>query len=143
MKNGSARDNQRAGVLLDEGAKAASISLSVLAFRMASRRPFARAASCMSRTTLSELDIGRVHKQGDHLDVGNQLGQQLEPLGVKLAAENADARQVAARTGETGDEAGRDQVAATEEDDRDRRGCTFRRCYPSSCRLPRSRRLCG
>jgi hypothetical protein len=62
---------------------------------------------------------------------GNQLGKQLQPLRVQLEAENAEARQLAPRPGETGDQAGRDRVVAAEEDDRDRRGCAFRRGYPS------------
>ncbi len=49
--------------------------------------------------------IVRVHEQGDHPGLGNQLGQQLEPLGHQLDGEDADAREVAARPGETGDQA--------------------------------------
>ena len=56
--------------------------------------------------------IVRVHQQGDHPGLGNQLGQQLEPLGHQLGGEDADAREVAARPGETGDQADRDRVAA-------------------------------
>src|SRR6266702_1342206 len=70
--------------------------------------------------------IVRVDEQGDHLGLGNQLGKQLEPLGRQLAGEDADAREVAARPGETGDQAVRDRVAGPE-DDRDRRGGVFRR----------------
>jgi hypothetical protein len=45
------------------------------------------------------------HEQGDHPGLGNQLGQQLEPLGGQLNAEQAKARDAAARPRETGDEA--------------------------------------
>ena len=47
--------------------------------------------------------IVRVHEQGDHADLGNQLGQQLEPLWAQLGCHRADACEVAARPGETGD----------------------------------------
>src|SRR5438874_402153 len=35
----------------------------------------------------------------------NQLGKQFEPLGVQLDVKEADPREVAARTGKTGEEA--------------------------------------
>ena len=41
--------------------------------------------------------IARVHEQGDYPGLGNQLGQQVEPLGIQLVAEDADAREVAIR----------------------------------------------
>jgi hypothetical protein len=47
-------------------------------------------------------------------------------LGKQLDIHGVDAGEVAARPSETGDEAGLDRVAA-EEDDRDRRGRSFRR----------------
>src|SRR5712691_6566359 len=59
--------------------------------------------------------IVRVPEQGDHPGLRNQLGQQLEPLGIQLGGEVAEACEVAARPGETGDEAVRDRVAAAEE----------------------------
>ena len=71
--------------------------------------------------------IVRVHEEGDHPGLGNQLGKQLEPLGHQLGGDVAEAREVAARSGETGDEAHPDRVADVGEDDRDRRGCAFRR----------------
>ena len=67
-----------------------------------------------------------VHDQGDHPGLGDQLGQQLKPLGRQLGGDDAEAREVAARPGQAGDEARRDRIA-TAEDDRDRRGCVFRR----------------
>jgi hypothetical protein len=70
--------------------------------------------------------IGRVHQQGDDPCLGRQLGQQFEPLGCQLVGDVADARNIAAQPGETGDQAGRDRVADAREDDRDRRGCVFR-----------------
>ena len=54
------------------------------------------------------------------------LGQQLEPLRYQVDGEEAEACQVAAGPGETGDQAEFDRVASVE-DDRDRRGCIFRR----------------
>ncbi len=85
----------------------------------------------------------RVHQQGDHLGLGNQLGQQFEPLRHQLDEEVAEAGEVAARPGETGDQPVLDRVVAAEEDDRDRRGCAFRRQCRNRRRLSRSRRPCG
>ena len=48
--------------------------------------------------------IVRVHEQGDQRGLGNQLGEQLEPLRVQLGAENAESREVTARPRETGDQ---------------------------------------
>ena len=108
-------------------AKAASISFSVPAFRIWSCTPFARAASCTSRDDALGNRVVRVHEQGDHAGLGNQFGKQLESLGIQLGGEHAHAREVATGSGETGDEACRDRVVAADEDDRDCRGCAFRR----------------
>ena len=70
--------------------------------------------------------LPRINEQGDHAVLGYELGQQLESLGVKFALNEADSREVSVRPGETGDEACLDRVA-TDEDNRDRRGCIFRR----------------
>src|SRR4029077_1681134 len=70
--------------------------------------------------------IARVHQQGDHVCPGTQLRKQLEPLGRQIEA--AEAREVAAGPGETGNETQPDRVSADGgEDDRDRRGRAFRR----------------
>jgi hypothetical protein len=71
--------------------------------------------------------IARIHKQCNHAGLGNQLGHQLEPLRVQLAGEDAEAREVAPRSGETGDQAAPDRVGVAGEDDWDRRGPVFRR----------------
>jgi hypothetical protein len=70
---------------------------------------------------------GPVHEQGDHPGLGNQLGQKLEPFGIHHGSEEADACEVAARPGETGDQTLPDRVVAGDEDDWDRRRCVFRR----------------
>ena len=44
---------------------------------------------------------------GDHGGLGDQLAQQLEPLGDQLDVEVAEAGQVGARPGEIADEADR------------------------------------
>jgi hypothetical protein len=64
---------------------------------------------------------------GDHGGLGDQFAQQVEPLGDQLDVEVAEAGEVAARPGETGDEAEPDRVGDVGEDDRDRRGCVFGR----------------
>ena len=55
----------------------------------------------------------------------NQFGEQLEPLRRQLGGEDADAREVAARPGEAGDQATLDRVADAE-DNRDRPGRALR-----------------
>src|SRR6266704_2799049 len=68
--------------------------------------------------------VGRVHKQRKLTGLGNQFGKQFEALGQQLDADDADAREVAARPGEGGDKTGPDRVAY-EEDDWDNRGGTL------------------
>src|SRR5262245_37605331 len=46
-----------------------------------------------------------VHEQGDLPGLGNKFGQQFEPLGIQRGQQHARAREVAARSSETGDEA--------------------------------------
>src|SRR6266480_1053032 len=46
---------------------------------------------------------------------------------MHIDEKEVDTRNVAAWTSETGDKAGCDWIDAASEDDRDRRGCTFRR----------------
>jgi hypothetical protein len=53
----------------------------------------------------SAIRIVRVHEQSDPGGLGTQLGKQLEPLGHQLEGEDADARQVATRPGEVGNQA--------------------------------------
>ena len=74
-----------------------------------------------------ESRIVRVHEQGDPPSLGNQFPQQLKPFGIQLAGEEADARKVAARPGEAGDQTLLDRVAAGDEDDWDCRRCVLRR----------------
>ena len=99
-------DDERAGMQLRRGSRRRRRSrFRCSAFRIWSCTPFARAASCTSRDDALGTRIVRVHEQGDHPGLGNQLGQQLEPLGHQLGGQDADAREVAARPGETGDQA--------------------------------------
>ena len=69
----------------------------------------------------------RVHQQGDHPGLRNQLQQLLEQFGHQLGEHQADAREVAARPRESGDQADRNRVADGVEEDRDRRGRVLRR----------------
>jgi len=91
-------------------AKAASISLSVLAFRIWSCTTFARAVSCTAAIMCSVFANAQAKEHGDHLGLGNQLGKQLKPLGMQLSSEKADAREVAARPGQAGDQTLPDRV---------------------------------
>src|SRR5262249_45973955 len=47
----------------------------------------------------------RVREQRNHPGSGNQLGEQLKPLGHQLRRDRGDAREVAARQGEACDQA--------------------------------------
>src|ERR1043166_9598961 len=67
----------------------------------------------------------RVYQQGNNLGLRNQVGQQLEPLGRQLADKVPEARDVAARLGETSDEAQPDWVADAPEENRDSRSWIF------------------
>ena len=58
---------------------------------------------------------------------GNQFAQNFQPLCHQLAREKIDARQVAARAGEAGDETELDRVLAGNEYDRDCRCCRLGR----------------
>jgi hypothetical protein len=44
----------------------------------------------------------RVRKQGDHLGLGDQLGQRFKPLGMQLDEEKADTSEVTAATAGSG-----------------------------------------
>ena len=83
----------------------------MLAFRTWSCSPLRAPLPDVSDDALG-CRIVRVHQQGDHAGLGNQLGKQLEPLGRQLGRRDADAGEVAARPGEAGDQAQLDRVAA-------------------------------
>ena len=59
--------------------------------------------------------------------VADALRQEFQPLCRQFGIENIDSRHVAAWPCEAGDQPVRDQVAAADENDRDRRGCVLRR----------------
>ena len=120
-------DDERAGLQLDKGREGGlDVALGAGLQDMELHPLRARRFLHVSDHALGAR-IVRVHEQGDHPGLGNQLGKQLEPLGHQLAGEDAEAREVAARPRETGDEADPDRVADAGEDDRDRRGRVFRR----------------
>jgi hypothetical protein len=81
----------------------------------------------VSYHALGKTRVALVYQQGDHPGLGNQLGKQFKPLGRQLGDHECHAGEVAAWPGKSGDQAGRDRVAAAAENDRDRRGCVFRR----------------
>jgi len=64
--------------------------------------------------------IGRVYQEPSGCRRGCQFVQQPEPLGGQFRVEPGDPGEVAARPIETGDEAGRNRVAAEIEDGRNR-----------------------
>ena len=55
-----------------------------------------------------------VHQQSDHAGLGNQLGKQLQPLGIQIEA--ADASEIAARPGETSHETNINRIADAEDE---------------------------
>ena len=61
----------------------------------------------------------RIHEQTHYPGLRGQLGQQFEQFGHQLDAHAAHTCEIASGPGETGDQAGRDWIAA-EKDDRDR-----------------------
>jgi hypothetical protein len=65
------------------------------------------------------------HSRAITLAWGTSSPQQLEALAHQIAAEVAEAGDVAAGPGETGDQVRPDRVADAHEDDRDSRGCVF------------------
>src|SRR5436309_161159 len=54
--------------------------------------------------------VGRVYQQGDDAGLGNQLGQELDPLGCQLDAHAADAGEIGARSSKTGDKTAFDRI---------------------------------
>ena len=97
-------DDERAGLQLDEGCESGVDLAFGAGLQDRELHPLrARRFLHVSDDALG-IRIVRVHEQGDHLGLGNQLGQQLEPLRHQLDGEDAEAREVAARPGETGDQ---------------------------------------
>jgi hypothetical protein len=124
------RDEERPGLPLDEGGEGGVDLAFAAGFQDMELHPVrARRVLHLSRHALARR-IVRIDEHADHPGLGNQLPQQLEPLGIELNDEGADAREVGARPGQAGDQAVRDRIVTANEDDRDRRGCLF--C--STCR---------
>ena len=119
----AAADEQRAGLALDESCKGGldvAVAAGIENDELLPDR--LRRGLHVSSLRLGSRSV-RVDEHGNRCRLGHQLAQQLQPLRPQLAAEKADARDVAARPVEAGDKAVLDRVAAGREDDRDRRGC--------------------
>ena len=71
--------------------------------------------------------FGRIRQHGHAGGCGHQLAQECQPLRHQFINEIIDARRVATRSGEAGDEAEPDRVFADGEDNGDRRGCRLGR----------------
>src|SRR5204863_6753369 len=125
-------DDERVGMQLDEG-RESGIDLTLGAgLQDVELHPLhARRFRRVSHIALG-IRIVRVHEQGNHPGLRNQLGNQLEPFWRQLDDEAAEAGEVAAWPGETGDQTVCDRVAAVEEDDRDRRGRALLRAPKTS-----------
>src|SRR5229473_913519 len=100
----------------DEGGES-GVNLAFGAGRQDKKLHSLRARSFLhdSNLVLGTTRTARIHEQGDHRGLGYQLAQQLEALGDQLEEDVAEARKVAARPGETGDQAGADRVADAHE----------------------------
>src|SRR5262249_12996441 len=66
-------------------------------------------------------------EDGDALSLGNELVQELQPLGLQFVGQHIDPREIVAGAGEAGDETELDWVFANDEYDRDGRCCSFGR----------------
>ena len=76
----------------------------------------------VSQRGLGIRNVGRIDKHGHASGCGHQLMQELQPLCHQLGTEEIDTSEVAARSGEAGDETEPDRVFGGEEDDRNRGG---------------------
>ncbi len=119
-------DDERAGMQLDEGGESGVDLAFGAGLQDMELHPLrARRFLHVSHDALGSR-IVRVHEQGDHPGLGNQLGKQLEPLGRQLACMMLTPvrlppgrARLATRPAATG--------SPLDEDDRDRRGRAFRR----------------
>src|SRR6266446_3731051 len=75
-----------------------------------------RRCLCVSRGGLG-IWIVRVHQHTDHSGGGHQFAQQLQSFCDREDHKKADAREIAPRPVEAGNEAGGDRVEASDEDD--------------------------
>ena len=81
----------------------------------------------VSQRSLGVRGIARIDEHSHASGSRYQFTQKFQPFCRQLADEKIDARQVAARPGEAGDETKPDRVFGDAEDDRNRRGCCFGR----------------
>src|SRR5215831_3654518 len=120
-------DEERAGTQFDQGGESGVD----LAFGAGSQdmelQPLRAHRFLHVSNELLSSRIHRIHQQGNHPGLGNQLGEQLEAFGRQVAGENTEAGEVATRSRQTSDEAGADRVADAGENDRDCRGRVLRR----------------
>ena len=128
MKNGSLLTKRASGRSRPNVAKAALISLLVLALRTWICSPMAPAAACSSLSVeFGTHGIGWIDEHRQPSRPGHQLAQEFQPLCPQFGADKIDPCQVAARPGETRDKTKPDRVFADDEDDWDRRGCRLGR----------------
>ena len=85
-------DDERAGMQLDEGREGGVDLAFGAGLQDMELQPLRARRLLHVSHRCARHRIVRVHEQGDHLGLGNQLGQQLEPLGHQLDVEHADAR---------------------------------------------------
>src|SRR5262249_43174578 len=82
-----------------------------------------------------DIRIGRVDEKRNDVRGGGQFGEQRQSLCGGGHVHGNDAREIASRSAEAGDQTKLDWVAASVEDDWNRSGCCPCREYRSSVRL--------
>src|SRR6266567_7556732 len=123
-KKGSEPTCSAAAWLWTRISKATSKSGSLLAFRMCICRPSACRILDVFKLPFG-IWISRVHEKRDLARGGHQLMQQPKPLSLQIGGEEAHARNVAARSIETGDQAELDRITAIRKNDRNSMRCSF------------------
>ncbi len=76
--------------------------------------------------------IVRTHEDGHAVHVADDLPEQLEALATQLRCQQAEARHIPARPGETGNQSRLHRLAHGDDDDGDRGGRSLRRAARGS-----------
>ena len=107
-------------------AKAASMVRSLLAFSTRSSMPSARAATCTSLVWDSEVGFPALIRNSDNSGARDQHPQRFQPFCPECGDNKTHARDIAAGTVETGDEAVPDEIGRGK-NNWNRRACSLGR----------------
>src|ERR1700730_16378385 len=122
LKNGSEPTSSAPGRACTIFAKAVSIAVSLLALKITTSLPTARAAVSDSRALDRSGCEMRVREHGEGRGRGNEIVQQPQALLGQFGREGVDTGRVAAGSGEAGEEPQLDRSGCGVEHDGDRRG---------------------